>query len=312
MEKGMWLGAVLGLSLVLLVFAVGYSAGNSPTGYGFFDFFKFNKRQAQRQTPVPEVLPPPVEVEERTCACNVEVIDLDETAEGETASLRVNGEMFNLLTGDRVVHGACLITFVDEIDDEALLDINGRLRSIGVGEDECTDRPVPPVCDGCDVRVTDIAEDERGDYANLYFDIDSNIIRLYTGDRVVSGAGRCSTTLLDVDMESDEVMLETGGNIYTIDSLESHCVEGGRRISCLCSVVIDDVAYTEAGEAVVRTIIDGETLILRVGDSTVQGNCTVEVLATDANDVLLNVNGLTDVMYEGNGRCVTEAFSGFR
>jgi len=40
MEKR-WLGGVgLSLLLVLLVFGVGYSSGNSPTGYQFFDIFK--------------------------------------------------------------------------------------------------------------------------------------------------------------------------------------------------------------------------------------------------------------------------------
>ncbi len=51
MEKR-WLGSVgLVLVLVLLVFAVGYSSGNSPTGYGFFDKYFKNPSSVPKKVP---------------------------------------------------------------------------------------------------------------------------------------------------------------------------------------------------------------------------------------------------------------------
>jgi len=204
MEKR-WLGGVgLSLLLVLLVFGVGYSSGNSPTGYQFFDIFKKPK----------VVLPAGAEASRATCSCNINYQRLDSSGESPRAVLGINSRRFSLGVGDTLMEGDCFVELFDidsQRNNAISLEVNNQRVSLWPRQTRNVNVCLEEYGSGCDCNLRLVRFNGAG---NPIFRINGETYELSNGDDVVSG--NCEVNLLSSNSERRTVSLEVNGQAINL------------------------------------------------------------------------------------------------
>ncbi len=187
MEKR-WLGSVgLILILVLLVFAVGYSSGNSITGYQFFN--KIFRTAPAREVPLAPV-----------CRGSINVLNIGDSLDFET--VRADGTV-TLLDTDSATD-----------PDAALFSVGRVTNNIDAGDTERIGI--------ADIHLLGVTDERAAFVICGYYECNGRTITLRRGETDVLAG---NLTLIDVD--GDSALLSVSGSARSVDEGERVSLIGG-------------------------------------------------------------------------------------